>query len=247
MRTSWVFIVASGARVAAGLPPQRAAPVPWEARRSRREEQTPMDEASRAAVDLALTTTRSVRRRIDWARAVEPAVIEAAIDVAVQAPTGANAEAWRFLVLTEPEPKRAVAELYRRALARFRETRNEAAHKPTVNELAERLHEMPALVIVCSEGVPDVASRAQQVAFFASVIPAAWSLMVALRARGLGATWTTLHLLHEGEAAAALGIPDGVTQTVLLPVGYVDGAVLKPAARRPAREVTYWNRWGARR
>jgi nitroreductase len=206
-----------------------------------------MDDASRAAVDFALTTTRSVRRKLDFARYVEPEVIEAAIEVAVQAPTGANAEAWRFLVLTEPEPKRAVAELYRRALGRFRETRSEAAQKPTVNELAQRLHEIPALVIVCSEGVPDAANRALQVAYYASVLPAAWSLMVALRARGLGATWTTLHLLHEREAAAALGIPDGVTQTVLLPVAYVRDAVLKPAARKPAREVTYWNRWGERR
>ena len=206
-----------------------------------------MDEASRAAVDLALSTTRSIRRKIDWERPVEPEVIEAAIDVAVQAPTGANAEAWRFLVMTEAEPKRAVAELYRRALARFRETRSEAAQKPTVNELAERLHEMPALILVCSEGVPDASSRAMQVAFYASVLPAAWSLMVALRARGLGATWTTLLTAHEAEAAAALGIPSGVTQTVLLPVGYMQGAVLRPAARKPAREVTYWNRWGERR
>jgi nitroreductase len=206
-----------------------------------------MDEADRAVVDRALSTTRSVRRRIDWTRPVEPELIEAAIDVAVQAPTGANAEAWRFLVITEAEPKRAVAELYRRALDRLRETRREAVQKQTVSDLAERLHEIPALVLVCSEGVPDAASRALQVAFYASVLPAAWSLMVALRARGLGATWTTLHLLHEREAAAALGIPDGVTQTVLLPVGYVRDAVLKPALRRPAREVTYWNRWGEKR
>lgn len=206
-----------------------------------------MIEAQRAVVDFALSTTRSVRRRIDWSRPVEPALIEAAIDVAVQAPTGANAEAWRFLVLSEPEPKLALAELYRRALSRFRTTRSEAAQKQSVNELAERLHEVPVLILVCSEGVPDSASRAMQVAFYASVLPAAWSLMVALRARGLGATWTTLHLLHEAEAAEALGIPDGVTQTVLLPVGHLDGAVLKPAARKPASEVTYWNRWGARR
>jgi nitroreductase len=205
------------------------------------------DEAARRAVDHALSTTRSVRRRIDFARPVEPALIEEAIEIAVQAPTGANAEAWRFLIVTEPGPKAALASLYRRALGRYRETRAEAAQKPTVNALAERLHEMPALILVCAEGVPDPASHAQQVAFYASVLPAAWSLMVALRARGLGATWTTLHLLHEREAAAALGIPDGVTQTVLLPVGYADGAVLKPAVRKPAAEVTYWNRWGERR
>jgi nitroreductase len=206
-----------------------------------------MNDSDRAAVDLALSTTRSVRRRIDFARAVPAELLEDAIDVAVQAPTGANAEAWRFLVLTEPEPKRALAELYRRALARYREMRRDAAAKPALNDLAERLHEIPALILVCSEGVPDPASRAQQVAFYASVLPAAWSLMVALRARGLGATWTTLHLLHEAEAAAALGIPDGVTQTVLLPIGYTRGAVLRPAARKAAREVTYWNEWGRTR
>lgn len=206
-----------------------------------------VDDAARAVVDHALSTTRSVRRRIDWGRPVEPELIEAAIDVAVQAPTGASAEAWRFLVLTEPEPKAALAALYRRALARYRATRSEAARKPSVNDLAERLHEMPALIVVCSEGIPDPTNRALQVAFYASVIPAAWSLMVALRARGLGATWTTLHLLHEAEAAEALGIPEGVTQTVLLPVGYVRDAVLRPAARKSAREVTYWNRWGTRR
>jgi len=220
---------------------------PRDATRSEPQASEPDAETARAAVDHALSTTRSVRRRIDWSRSVEPEVLEAAIDVAVQAPTGANAEAWRFLVLTDPEPKRAVAELYRRALGRFRETRSEAAEKATVNDLAERLHEIPAIIIVCSEGVPDAASRAMQVAFYASVLPAAWSLMVALRARGLGATWTTLHLLHEAEAAAALGIPDGVTQTVLLPVGYVRDAVLKPAVRKGARDVTYWNRWGQRR
>ena len=83
-----------------------------------------------------------------------------------------------------------------------------------------------------------------QVAFYGSVLPAAWSLMVALRARRIGSTWTSLLLLHEEEAARALGIPPGVSQTVLLPVGYIKGAKLRPAKRKPAAEVTYWNRWG---
>ena len=79
---------------------------------------------------------------------------------------------------------------------------------------------------------------------FAAMAIGAKPLMIALRARGLGSTWTTLHLVHEREAARLLGIPDDVTQTVLLPVGYVRDAVLRPAARRPAHEVTYWNEWG---
>jgi len=201
-----------------------------------------------ASVDWALATTRSVRRRLDWERPVEPEVIEACIDIATQAPTGRNAEAWRFLVLTEDAPKHRVAALYRRSIEAYRESAPEGSGpKPAVVEQASRLHEMPALILVCSEGRAEATSPALQVAFYGSVLPAAWSLMVALRARGIGATWTTLLLLHEQETARALGIPEGVTQTVLLPVGYMKEARMRPAARKPAAEVTYWNRWGAPR
>ena len=196
-----------------------------------------------ASVDEVLATTRSVRRRIDFARPVEPEVIEACIALATQAPTGIAAENWRFLVLTEPGPKRALADLYNEALETLVAARG-ADLKPTQRALADRLHEMPALILVCGEGRPPLDSTAMQVGFYGSLLPAAWSLMLALRARGLGATWTSLHLLRETETARLLGIPDGVTQTVLLPVGYTRDAVLKPAARRPPAEVTYWEAWG---
>lgn len=204
-----------------------------------------------ASVDHALSTTRSVRRRIDFARAVEPEVIERCVEVATQAPTGRGIEGWRFLVMTDPDVKAEMAALYRRAFERYTALRGEAGDvappKPTYTALADRLHEMPALILVCMEGQPLGDDNALRVAFYGSVLPAAWSLMVALRARGLGATWTSLHLLHERETAAALGIPSGVTQTVLLPVGYMQNAVLRPAARRAPGEITYWNRWGATR
>ncbi len=199
------------------------------------------------SVDRVLRTTRSVRRRIDFERPVEPEVLNECIEVATQAPTGIAAESWRFLVLTESEPKRVVADLYRSALESFRAARGGEV-KGAQRALAERLHEMPALILVCCEGRPpsDTLPRslALQVGFYGSILPAAWSLMLALRARGLGSTWTSLHLLHADEAATALGIPEDVTQTVLLPVGYTKDAVLRPAARRPAAEVTYWNGWG---
>ena len=204
-----------------------------------------------ASVDLVLGTTRSVRRKLDFDRPVEPELIEACIALATQAPTGRNAQGWRFLVITEAEKKRAVAELYRRAFAHYRALRaaEPAAEppRPSYQLLAERMHEMPVLILVCVEGRPETLSVAQQVAFYGSVLPAAWSLMLALRARGLGSTWTTLHLLHEEEAARVLGIPQGVTQTVLLPVGYLRDAVLRPAQRLGPAEVTYWNEWGVKR
>lgn len=203
-------------------------------------------------VEHALRTTRSVRRHIDFERPVEPEVLEDCIDTAVQAPTGGQREAWRFLIVTDPEKKAGLAELYRRALHTYRERLAAQARadgeeptplRPAQQALADRLQDMPALILACIEGRP-ADTTAQQVAFYGSILPAAWSLMVALRARGLGSTWTTLHLLHEEEAARLLGIPDNVTQTVLLPVGYTKGAVLRPANRSPAREVTFWNQWG---
>jgi nitroreductase len=204
-----------------------------------------------SSVDLVLRTTRSVRRKLDYERPVEPELIEECIEIATQAPTGRNAQAWRFLVVTEPEQKRVLGELYRRAFAHYaglRAADPEAGPlKATYQLLADRLHEMPVLILVCIEGRPESLSVPQQVAFYGSVLPAAWSLMLALRARGLGSTWTSLHLLHEDEAARALGIPEGVTQTILLPVGYMRDAVLRPAERHGPREVTYWNRWGEKR
>lgn len=199
------------------------------------------------SVDRVLGTTRSVRRRIDFERPVEPEVLEECIALATQAPTGIAGEGWRFLVVTEPEKKQALAEIYRRALAQFVEIRGGAPVKPTQRALADRLHEMPALILVCSLGHPPGDSLPLQVGFYGSVLPAAWSLMLALRARGLGATWTSLHLLFADEAAELLGIPEGVTQTVLLPVGYTLDAVLKRADRKGPAEVTYWNHWGTSR
>jgi len=194
-------------------------------------------------VDHVLRTTRSVRRRIDFERPVEPEVLEECIEIASQAPTGLPPESWRFLVITEPAKKAGLAALYRGALEVMRAARGDDV-KPTQQLLADRFHEMPALILVCALGRPALDSIPLQVAFYGSVLPAAWSLMLALRARGLGATWTTLHLLREREAAALLGIPEEVTQTVLLPVGYTLDAVLKPAARKPPGEITYWNAWG---
>lgn len=196
-----------------------------------------------ASVDEVLRTTRSVRRRIDFERRVPPDLLAECIEIATQAPTGINAENWRFLVLTDAEPKAAIAESYRRALDRV-ESAGGVQAKPAQQALAARLHEMPALILVCAEGRPPAGSIPLQVGFYGSILPAAWSLMLALRARGLGSTWTSLHLLYADETARRLGIPDGVTQTVLLPVGYTKNAVLNPATRKPSREVTYWNAWG---
>jgi nitroreductase len=107
--------------------------------------------------------------------------------------------------------------------------------------LAEHLHEVPVHIIPCIEGRFEEEPAWVQASQYGSILPVAWSLMLALRARGLGSAWTTLHLMYEAEAAALLGIPAGITQGALLPVAYFTGDDFQPAKRIPGRERTYWD------
>jgi nitroreductase len=113
--------------------------------------------------------------------------------------------------------------------------------------LSEHMHEVPVLIIPCIDGRKENPAPADQAGFYGSILPATWSLMLALRARGLGSAWTTLHLEYEKEVAGVLGIPSNVTQAALLPVAYYTGDDFRAAQRVPARQITYWDSWGATR
>ncbi|MCZ6656139.1 MAG: nitroreductase family protein [Gammaproteobacteria bacterium] len=196
-----------------------------------------------ASVDAVLSTARSVRRKLDFDRAVEPETIFECVNIATQAPTGLGGESWRFLVVTEPDRKRQLADLYRAVLTDLARQRGIEV-KATQQALVDRLHEIPAMIFVCTTADKPGAEIAGQVAYYGSILPAAWSLMLALRARNLGATWTTLLASRQQEVAAILGMPDGVVQTVMLPVAYTKGAKLRKADRLDATHVTYWETWG---
>ncbi len=194
-------------------------------------------------VEHVLSTARSVRRKLDFDRPISRSDIEACIDVAVQAPTGIAGENWRFVVVTDPQVKGRIADIYVEVLKNIEKERG-VELKSTHHALMNRLHEIPCMVMVFAIGEP-APEVSGQVAFFGSILPAAWSLMLAMRARGIGTTWTTLLSGRSNEIAEILDIPDGVTQTVMLPAAYTLGARLKKAERLPAREVTYWNSWGS--
>ena len=213
-----------------------------------------------AVIDHLLTTTRSVRKRLDFSRPVDPAIIEECLEIALQAPTGSNQQKWHFLVLTDADLRTAVAERYRKSFDIYRGPSDDPKNDPDPDDpnaaqmhrvissaryLADHMNEVPVLIIGCYEGRPDDPAPFAQAGLYGSILPAAWSLMLALRARGLGAAWTTLHLRYEQEIAELLGIPDTMTQAVLLPVAYYTGEDFKPAARQPAREVLHWNGWAA--
>lgn len=196
-------------------------------------------------VDKLLTTTRSVRKRLDFARPVEREVIERCIEIAMQAPSGSNAQRWHFLVITDAEKRARLAELYRRSFTTYLNAR--AGQRSRVLEssiyLAEHMHEVPVLILCCIEGRVEDKGLMAQAALYGSILPAAWSLMLALRARGLGSAYTTLHLAYEREAAQIFGIPAHMTQAVLLPVAYYTGDDFKPARRKPLSEVLHWDAW----
>ena len=200
-----------------------------------------------AAGDHLLTTTRSVRKRLDLKRPVEPRVIQECIEIALQAPNGGNVGRYHFVVVTDAAKRAAIAALYRKACDAFLAPARER-YSPGVFDsavyLAEHLHEVPIHVIACVDGRVETKGPFIQATVYGSILPAAWSLMLALRARGLGSAWTTLHLMYEKEVSALLGIPADVTQGVLLPVAYFTGGDFKRAPRLPARERTYWDAWG---
>lgn len=209
-----------------------------------------------------LTTTRSVRKRLDFSRPVEPEMIRACLTMAVQAPTAGNSQGWHFVVVTDPAERQALGAIYRKGYWFYRQqtaathplytgrslSSEQAARLPKVRSsseyLAEHLHEAPVLLIPCIWGRVEGRSCADQAAIWGSILPAVWSVMLAARLSGLGTAWTTVHLYYEDEAAEVLGIPfEQVTQTALLPMAYTLGAAFKPAPRLPLEAVVHWERW----
>ena len=206
------------------------------------------------SIDHVLSTTRAVRRRLDLERAVEPSIIEECLELASFAPTGGNGQAWRWVVVTDAGQRAAIADVYRRGGEGYLSEGLASAvagsqqHRVFASalHLAEVLHRVPVLIIPCYEGEPG-ATNAEAAGFYGSILPAAWSLLLALRSRGLGSTWTTLHLDGEEEVAEIIGMPSSFTQVALFPVAHTLGTEFTTPHRRPVGEFTYWNQWGADR
>src|SRR5690348_17032792 len=209
-----------------------------------------------------LATTRSVRKRLDFSRSVEPDVIRECLNLALQAPTGGNSQGWQFVVVTDPQQRMALADVYRKGWALYLERRmaeraSLSGPKPTAEDmttlgkvlrsaiyLAEHMHEVPVLVVPCIQGRPEGLLAVEQAGFWGSILPAAWSFMLAARSRGLGSSWTTVHLYYEQEASEVLSIPyEKVTQAALIPVAYTLGTDFKPASRMPLDSIVHWDKW----
>lgn len=212
--------------------------------------------------DQVLTTTRAVRRRLDYTRPVPRALIQDAVRIAAQAPTGRNRQQWDFVVVDDAGTKREMAAIWlaglqagepgerdrhRRIPTRMRfDSPGWTRIRESLGHLAAHLHQMPVLMIptLRVSDRSDLQTIRGQAGNWGSVIPAFWSFMLAARERGLGTAWTTAHLNYEREMAELLGLPyDQVVQAALTPVAYTIGTEFKPANRAPVGDFLHWNRW----
>lgn len=207
--------------------------------------------------DELLTTTRAVRKRLDFDRPVDRETVLECLEVALQAPTGSNRQGWQWVFVTDHDKKLALRDIYAERFDAYRgmprptyadgDVRAERADKviDSAGYLSENFHRAPVLLIPCLEGKPD-SSGAGSAGYWGSLLPAVWSFMLALRERGLGSAWTTLHLLNGGDARAAelLGIPhDRYSQAGLFPIAYTKGTDFKLAKRLPAADISHWDHW----
>ncbi len=213
--------------------------------------------------DELLSTTRTVRRRLDLDRPVERHLIEECLSLAQQAPSGGNRQSWAFVVVTDPAKRAALGDVYRQGWERYATHgiggRGAGGHVRPADEegrlrqrrigrsaahLAKVIDRVPVHVIPCIRGRTDGEPNVVQASIFGSVLPAAWSFMLAARSRGLGSAWTTIHLFHEREAAEILDIPyDEVMQVALIPVAHTIGTDFAPGARAPLGEFAHWDSW----
>lgn len=212
--------------------------------------------------DELLSTTRSVRKRLDFSRPVEPEIIQQCLELAVQAPTSGNRQNWHFVVVTDAQQRQALGDIYRKGFAIYAQQtmspeamqqnsklapERQETLKRVINStlyLVEHMHEAPVLLVPCLWGRVDGLSAIGQAGMWGSILPAVWNFMLAARARGLGTCWTTIHLFYEKEAAEVLSIPyEKVSQVALIPVAYTLGTDFKPAPRISMDAIVHRDKW----
>ena len=207
------------------------------------------------SADEVLSTTRAVRKRLDFDKPVPREVLMECLALATQAPTGSNSQGWQWMFVTDRDKKQALRDLYKTNFDAYISMAREwpegdlrasqVTHvRDSATYLAENFHRAPVLMIPLIEGRLDNASVMQGASVWGSILPAVWSFLLALRERGLGSAWTTLHLPSEQAAAEILGIPfDQYTQAGMFPIAYTLGTDFKPAKRLDLEPLVHFNTW----
>lgn len=213
------------------------------------------------SADELLTTTRAVRKRMDFDAPVDPTLVRECLEIALQSPTGSNMQAWQWLVVTDADKRDALADLYKQGWEMYvgMEGSVSSAYKgadadriaqqdrvlDSATYMAENFHRIPVMLIPILPGRLDGLPNMAAASMYGSILPGAWSFMLAARERGLGTSWTTIHLMFEQQAAEILGIPyEEFTQCALIACGQAIGTEFKPAKRPPLDTVLHWDSWG---
>ena len=205
--------------------------------------------------DQLLTSTRAVRKRLDFSRNVDEHIIRECVEIAMQSPSGSNNMTMRFVVVRDEAKRKAIGEVYRQCYEIYRsldgvyigsidkggdaENAQQKRSTDSADYLANHMGDAPALILACTQS-----ARMEKASTMGNVLPAMWSFMLAARARGLGTAWTTIHLMMEQQVADILGIPfNEVQQACLSPLAYTVGTDFKPAHRPPADSIIHWDGW----
>lgn len=211
--------------------------------------------------DQLLTTTRAVRKRLDFSRPVDDQIVRECVDVAMQSPSGSNNMTMRFVIVRDETKRKAIGEIYRQCYEIYRSldgvyigsidkgdavaNAQQKRSADSADYLASHMGDAPVLVLACTESARiENAPPMITASMMGNVLPAMWSFMLAARARGLGTAWTTVHLMMEQQVADVLGIPFAtVQQACLSPLAYTKGVDFSPAARPPADSIIHWDAW----
>lgn len=211
--------------------------------------------------DQLLTTTRAVRKRLDFSRPVEDSLIRECVEIAMQSPSGSNNMTMQFVVVRDEAKRKAIGEVYRQCYEMYKsldgiyigsiekgndvENAQQLRSASSADFLGEHMGDAPALILACNVGSRVESAPAMMAAsMMGNVLPAMWSFMLAARARGLGTAWTTVHLMMEKQVADIVGIPfENVQQACLSPLAYTRGTDFKPAVRPDADSIIHWDTW----
>lgn len=175
-------------------------------------------------------------------------LVERLLWAATRASNPGNSQPWDFVVVREEVTRRQIADIITEPMRGFRPSPSELPDDPTqrrilqgVGYLVEHMGDVPVLIFVCGNNVYP-ANAPQEPMMYSAVFGAAQNLIVAARALGLGAAYTTFHLAHESEIKTKLGIPDGTRICATIPVGW-PGRGFGSLTRRPLEEVVHHDHW----
>lgn len=211
--------------------------------------------------DQLLSTTRAVRKRLDFSRPVPDQLVRECVEMAMQSPSGSNNMTMQFVIVRDEAKRKAIGDIYRQCYSIYQSmdgvyirsidkgdvgaNAQQQRSADSADFLGEHMGDAPVLVIGCTQGARADGMPGMMVSsIMGNVLPAMWSFMLAARARGLGTAWTTVHLMMEQQVADVLGIPfESVQQVCLSPLAFTQGTDFKPAKRPPADSIIHWDAW----